>query len=190
MEGFSVKDVADFQDYSARVGLSNQNTAASRKAAVMQILGTLETAEQADVRSINLELAFNRWVNKSSGKYTPSSMQVYQSRMKTAVSDFIRYKSDPSGYKPVTPPMARVMASPKAPAKPRGREARAAVDESIPAKTVGPGTLTVSVPIRAGVTASLTMTGIPNDFTAEEATRTSKLVATLLNTMLAASAVP
>lgn len=189
-EGFSVKDAAEFQDYSGRVGLSNQNTASSRKAALLQVLGNLEPTEQQDVRKIDLDLAFTKWVNKSSTKYTPASMQVYQSRMKTAVADFLRYKADPTGYKPSTPPVSRTNSA-KATAKERGRDtrdARSSPEDSAQTRVASPGTLTFSVPIRSGVTAALTITGIPADFTTAEATRTSKLVTTLLDTMLAASA--
>jgi hypothetical protein len=188
--GFSVTDAAAFQDYSGRVGLSNQNTASSRKAAVVQILGNLEPEEQQDVRNIDLDLAFTKWVNKSSTKYTPASMQVYQSRMKTAIADFIRYKADPTAYKPSTPPVSRTNSA-KAPAKERARDtrdARSIAEQSAQTKVASPGTLTFSVPIRQGVTATLAITGIPAEFTAAEAARTSKLVTTLLDTMLAASA--
>src|SRR5688572_30749585 len=106
-EGFTVKDAADFQDYSGRVGLSNQNTATSRMAAMQQVFAILPPEDHEDVRMIDIDSAFAKWVNKNGTKYTPASMQVYLSRTKTAVSDFLRYKADPSAFKPAAPSIGR-----------------------------------------------------------------------------------
>jgi hypothetical protein len=117
-------------------------------------------------------------------------MQVYQSRLKAAITDFLRYKADPTGYKPSTPAVSRSNTN-RSPSKSKGRgaqEMRDADDDVASTPVAAPGTLTFSVPIRQGITATLTLAGIPNDFTADEATRASKVASTLLETMLAASA--
>jgi hypothetical protein len=88
-----------FFDHAASKGLLKRNTAVSRKAATNKILAVLDANELLDLRIVNLDNAFDRFQNLSGMQYKPDSLQVYLSRAKTALNDFISYVDNPASFK-------------------------------------------------------------------------------------------
>ncbi|OAI04310.1 hypothetical protein A1353_13695 [Methylomonas methanica] len=99
---YSLSAFNRFFDYAAENGLMKRNTAQSRKAATNKILEKLEPTELEDLRKVNLNQAFSRFENLSGMQYKPDSLQVYLSRARTALSDFISYVDSPSSFKPLS----------------------------------------------------------------------------------------
>lgn len=91
-----------FFDYAASKELLKRNTAQSRKAAINKILENFEQSELTDLRELDIDQAFNRFENISGTQYKPDSLQVYLSRARTALIDFIAYVDSPSSFKPAS----------------------------------------------------------------------------------------
>ncbi len=97
---YSRDNLYSFIDYVSRKGLVKSATAANWKNAAIRLLGNLDETEESDLRSIDLESVCTRFANLEGRNMTPSSMQVYKSRLKTALSDFFAYTESPMSYKP------------------------------------------------------------------------------------------
>lgn len=89
-----------FLDYTVQKGLLNPNTANARKFAVQKILSAIDSHESQDLRSIDRNLVYQRFVNKMGRDFTPGSLTAYRSRFNRALDDFLRWKEDPSAFKP------------------------------------------------------------------------------------------
>lgn len=194
MQGYSVADLEKFLDYCSAKGLLKRNTAVGRKTAVSKILGQLDADEQSDVRSIDLADAFDRWQNKQGAGYDPKSLSVYDSRLKSAVQEFLTYKNDPKSYKPggVTRKSSGSLGRKKRPVAP-GQSPQAPKNDQFEqpqsdtdSATVPP--LLFSVPIRPGVAAWVRITGLPQDITMAEASSAAMLAKAMVEPLLLATA--
>lgn len=96
---FSIDAFNRFLDHAASRGLMKRATAQSRKASANKVLGVLEPEELKDLRSVDLDHAFERFQNLQGMDYKPESLQVYLSRARTAVSEFISYVENPATFK-------------------------------------------------------------------------------------------
>lgn len=103
---YSVKDLGDFLDWASSKGLLKQATAQSRKVAALKVLGALDPSEQEDLRAVDRDGAFQRFVNKFGGNFTPDSLVTYRSRFNSALEDFLRYRNDPTSFKFAAPQKA------------------------------------------------------------------------------------
>ena len=170
---FSEAGLYDFLDSAAKRGLLKPNTANSRKAAASKVLAVLEPDEKADLRRIDIEEVFHRFQNKQGHEYKTESLQVYLSRVKTAVSDFVRWRENPAAFKSASPARAQVRAV-------RAKESAPAqsVDSSAQStnhQTNGHSTgITIPVPLRDGLT--VLISNIPADLNRSEAERISAIV--------------
>ena len=97
---YSLDALNRFLDYAASKGLLNRNTAVSRKQAANKILSVLEDSENKDLREVDIQHVFERFANLQGTGFKPTSLQVYQSRLKTALADFFAYVEDPAKFKP------------------------------------------------------------------------------------------
>lgn len=89
-----------FVDYVSKKGLIKQATASNWRNASTRLLALLEEDESTDLRKLDIDGLCSRFMNLEGKSVTPSSMQVYRSRLKNAVGDFITYTNNPMGYKP------------------------------------------------------------------------------------------
>ena len=97
---YSLDALGEFFDFAAAKGLIKQNTAQSRKLASNKVLSVLDDSEKANLRDVDIDKAFERFQNLQGKSYKPDSLQVYLSRVKTALSDFISYVDNPASFKP------------------------------------------------------------------------------------------
>lgn len=169
------KEAVAFLTFASSRGLMNANTAGSLRAAVKEVLQSVEPDgwEATDLTKIDLADYCQRFERLSAGRYKPDSVLVYKSRFRNAVAMFLQYLEDPSAwrYKPDRPSASR----PKPPANgsPRGgRHAPLAhavgADEAPKAATI-----TYPFPVRQGVVASLVL---PADLTKPEAKRLAAFI--------------
>lgn len=101
---YSVGELLSFLDYVVEKGLQAEATAKSRKTAATKVLEAVDDAEKQDLRSLDREAAFTRFMNLNKKTYSPESFQVYRSRFNSALDDFLRYAEDPSSFRPVASP--------------------------------------------------------------------------------------
>ena len=71
---FSEQELVTFLDYLRTKGLMNESTANARKIAAQKLLSVLEPSEKTDLRQINRDAIFQRFVNKYRNTFTPGSL--------------------------------------------------------------------------------------------------------------------
>lgn len=164
-----------FFDHAATKGLLKRNTAQSRKAATNKVLAVLEQSELTDLRSIDLDQAFDQFQNLQGMQYKPDSLQVYLSRARTALNDFISYVDDPSSFKSAKPQRAS--------SKSNNEAERNKIKHKKQGVNLGGGALDehhdskhviVPVPLRENLTVKIT--NLPVDLTPAEADRLAAIV--------------
>lgn len=90
----------DFWKRRGETGEVNQNTASSYRGACALVLAVLENWQTTDVRSIDPEELFRRFVNKNAQKFKQESLKSYSRRWPTAFRSFLEYAKDPTAWKP------------------------------------------------------------------------------------------
>jgi hypothetical protein len=90
----------DFWKRVGDTGQVNPNTASSYRGACALVLSVLEGWQTTDIKSLDPEELFRRFVNKNSTKFKPGSLQSYSRRWPTAFRSFLEYAKDPLAWKP------------------------------------------------------------------------------------------
>jgi len=90
----------DFWKRVGDTGQVNPNTASSYRGACALVLGVLEGWQTTDIKSLDPEELFRRFVNKNNTKFKPGSLQSYSRRWPTAFRSFLEYAKDPLSWKP------------------------------------------------------------------------------------------
>ena len=170
---YSLDALNRFFDAATERGLLKRNTAQSRKHAANKILSVLEDSETADLRTVDIDSAFERFQNKQGMQYKPDSLQVYLSRIRTAISDFVSYVDNPAGFKPASVQRSR--------SKPKEGNTNAKDDigtgakgNTPPVEHHDPQYIAVPVPLREGLT--IKISNLPADLTVAEANRVAAII--------------
>lgn len=192
---YSLKGLNRFLDYAADKGLMKKETASGRKRATNQILGVLDDHELLDLREVDVESAASRFANLQGTNFKPSSLQVYVSRTRSAVQDFISYVDDPINFKSSvnkrTPSgngggkknqkkhkdksKDAPLSPPDRPHQSDGHAHGAPLQSHSHARH--PGTLVFPVPIRTDLIVSIS--NIPSDLTEQEAAKIAAVIKAL-----------
>lgn len=176
----SVEAILEFQQYQADKGLLAKATAQSRKAALGKVLGILAPDEAEDVTKLNVDEVMMRFSNLEGKSYKPQSLQVYKSRVLSAINDFENYLDNPLGFrpsvnqrsskmKPKTDKQRTTVSSDRQVAEVR-EEARQALTPS-PAFDVAE---ILPIPIRPGLV--IRVQGIPFDLKVSEAKKIANVI--------------
>lgn len=188
---YSLEELLGFLDYGGKKGLFNSTTAQSRKTACKKVLSGLEEDEKADLRNLDFEGAFARFMNKSGDEYTPDSLKVYKARVKTALADFIKWKEDPAKFKPSTPQRtrARKAGGEQSPRSSRRTEKYQGGGEFADTGFGGGGDtsaapLVFPIPVRDR-SVIVRISNLPNDLTEGEAEKISIVLASLSGYLMA-----
>src|SRR6266536_1813055 len=158
----------EFQDYLSKKGLMNRATASARKAAVNKVLGILDETEADDVSTLDLNKVMSRFHNLEGSKYTPSSLGIYKSRVKSAIDDFLRYQKDPLNFKPAGQNGGRAERT-KTPSPSEAIPPRSEVHRNSPIEAPPAAVNIIPIPIRPDLT--IKIQGLPFDLTASEANK-------------------
>lgn len=164
----------EFLDYLANKGLMAKATVSARKASAGKVLGVLGDDEAEDVLSIDLDEVMHRFQNLEGKKYTPGSLNTYQSRTKSALDDFASYLRNPMGFRPSVQNRDR---KPKSEAKQVGKNEeikRNAEGTHTQRSTMPPSASILPIPIRADVTVHIQ--GLPFDLTESEANKIANVI--------------
>ena len=176
---YSAKRFEEFCSYVIEKNLMNRETASSRKVSSLKILGALDESDRQDLRTLDRELAFNRFQNKSGKAYTPSSLGVYRSRFNGALDDFISFQDNPSAFRPNTPrsngKKKDDAAKPKKTKKVSANVTTVATASlQMAESTSGQENLTLPIPLRPGIVVKIF--GLPSNLTVEEAKKIATIV--------------
>lgn len=90
----------DFLRQAAVSGLYNPSTARARKLAAQQLLIQLKSHERNDMRLVDVDALVARFHKIQGSTVRPESLEVYRSRLKDALVDFISWTSDPGAFRP------------------------------------------------------------------------------------------
>ena len=169
---YSIAAFNRFFEHAAEKGLMKRNTAISRKAATNKILAVLDKSELSDLRVLDLDQTFERFQNLHGMEYKPDSLQVYMSRARTAVSDFISYVDNPSSFKSISNQRStRSKATHKQRKKSANNQRDSKHEEPSHHDTKG---IIVPIPLRENLTVRIS--NLPADLTQAEAERLAAIV--------------
>lgn len=180
---YSAAELQSFLEWGIEKGLLKQATGDSRRSAAQKVLNALDESEREDLRGIDVESTFARFINKNAKSFTPQSLATYKSRFQAALEDFLRYKENPTTFR--FDGQRRGRSSPtetqdnkKASAKRKPRTS-AEPDKSDRAPSAPPPVSEVvfPIPIREGVIVRIH--NIPNNLTKAEAQRISAVILAL-----------
>lgn len=187
MTDYSREALLEFLDYAATKGLMNANTASSRRVSSSAMLSILDDGEARDLRLVDLDDLMRRFANINSKKYSPGSLRVYLSRVKTSIEDFVRYQDNPAGFRPI----GQAKPDKKPPVAKRSDQAKStnSVTETVDVATDGStvvasshlaaGRATVNVPVPLQGSCVVTIHGLPVDLTEQEAIRITNVIKAL-----------
>lgn len=165
----------EFLDYLAKKGLMNRTTAAARKASANQILGILDESEASDVSKLNLDEIMARFHHLHGSRYTPETLNVYKSRTKSAIDDFLRYQRDPLNFKPGLQPSQRKTDQQKPKSSPSKESlARSEIGQSRSLEPPPAAVNILPIPIRPDLTVKIQ--GLPFDLTMSEASKIANVI--------------
>ena len=171
MSEYSSGAVLDFLDYAASKGLFNKSTAGAKKIAVERVFEIAEASESADIRTVDLSSLMARFINVSGSGFKPESLASYQSRVKSALEDFVSWKQNPMGFRP----SKRGSTKKSKTVQPKGASKIVLHTTEVP--SIGmPKIQTLSLPIAIRADLTIQINGIPFDLTKAEATKIANVV--------------
>jgi site-specific recombinase XerC len=182
---YSADGLSQFFEYVAQKGLMNSETIRGRRVATQKILEILQDNEKLDLRKIDKDLVFQRFMNLRGRDYNPQSLAVYKSRFASALNDFFSWNEDPLGFRPaaglkIKQAVVSKVGKAKA-ALPVKKAAQSTTELSVnPVKLDAPSThkhtelIDLPIPLRPGV--MVHVTGLPLDLSADEAKKISGIV--------------
>ncbi len=174
---YSLEALNRFFDFAAAKGILKRNTAQSKKMAANKVLAVADDAEKADLRTADIEATFERFQNLQGTEYKPESLQVYLSRVRSAVAEFISYVENPAGFKPSTTARTRSKNEKKSKdrsAAPRTEDVNSTRTEPNDREEHDQPHVVVPIPLREGLT--LKISNIPADLTVAEANRIAAII--------------
>lgn len=180
---YSLDHLTKFLDIAASQGLLNRATAQSRKVAASKVLGVLEDPQKSDLRDVDIDEALKRFGNLERGKLKPASLQVYGTRTRSALKDFISWVDDPINFKASVSPRSTSPATSKKASRRSGGSKRQhdepATDGAQENTPQGQG-FRITVPLRMG-TQLVEVRNLPTDLTAQDVKRITAVLNALPN---------
>jgi hypothetical protein len=89
-----------FLDYLSKEDLVTFQTVRGWRTSASKLMMDLSEAEDADIRTVDLDLAIRKTINRDSIALSPQSLKTYRRRVSIAIDEFVKYQSDPNGYEP------------------------------------------------------------------------------------------
>lgn len=177
---YSQGALGEFFDYAARTSRLPKNTAQARKTASLKLLSVLDGDEAADLRKLDMDDVATRFANRHKADYTGQSLRVYESRARSAISDFIAWVDNPSSFQFGSKSTAKRTngdgAEPNG-AKARTRKSRPAartVQTEVSSPSPPTDKFRIPIPLRDGY--MVEVVGLPKDLRPNEAQKISAIV--------------
>ena len=171
VQAASAADLCSFMDFAAAKGMMPRATAMARRTAVKEVLATTEGDdwESIDVIDMDVEVILDRFetIASRSHRFKPQSLTTYKSRFRSAIQDFVAYRSNPGGWRPQRRSRTSAPSTSTSPPGPRERKpTRTSSVDTSPAS--GSTWETYRFPVRPGMMATL---NLPTDLRAAEVAR-------------------
>lgn len=174
---YSYAAMIEFLDYASDHGLMKAPTARSYRVAAGKVQDELTEQEANDVRQIDLDLVFQRFVNRNKVGVAPKTLRVYKRRIATVVEEFVAWRENPTGYRPqIGSRRSRGDEAPKGKAQPLRIPTESKSRDPEPSAPQGAAMLTIPFPLRADFVVSVQ---VPRDLKAREAERLAAFIKTL-----------
>jgi hypothetical protein len=94
-----IAKVYDFLDYTVNKSFFNTNTAGSRKTACRNLFDILDENEQTvEYVTANLDSVVHRFNNRNKEKFTGQTVEVYKSRVKSTLDDYLAWTNDKAAW--------------------------------------------------------------------------------------------
>jgi hypothetical protein len=165
------KDFVEHWSWAAEKGLMNKNTASGLRAAVSQVIKSLDNWQTVDVKNLDVEQTLTKFQNLSGKKFKPQVLATYKRRFRLAISSYLSYLEDPGNWKPRT-----VERQPRG-ANNGGKEPNATTEVPVTGRTLpSVGLVDYPFPLREGQNVRLVL---PRDLKAAEVKRLAAFMATL-----------
>ena len=100
MPSQSKDELLKFLDHAGNHGLMTKNSAQSLKSACTAVFAILGEDDPEDILALDLDDLFRRYENIKGMDVSPRTLRAYRQRVKQAISNFERYKANPSQWKP------------------------------------------------------------------------------------------
>ena len=170
MQPTTAKDLLEFWPNLSRQGLIAKAAAANYKNAVNAILSGTETPNEADVKELDVDELFRRFVNLNAKRYKPETLGVIESRFRRARSEFLRWAENPKAFQPEIGQTRRKNPSTSSTKSERRKETKGAPDDRHEEEFGDEGGPMISypLPLRPGIVAKLT---VPADLTDADVSR-------------------
>ncbi len=177
-DGYSAQKLIEFLDFLISKGLMNKETANSRKVSSTKILEILDESEKSDLRTLDVDKVFNRFINIKGKDYNPLSLKVYKARFSSALNDFLSWKTNPVSFKPSGSTRTSRTKPSEVKERTNGNISRPVGSQSNESKLADavntPDHLSLPIPLRKGVIVKVL--GLPNDLTPDEAKKIAAIV--------------
>jgi hypothetical protein len=99
-KSYSEASFGEFMRQCVVLGLHNPATLRSRKLAAQQLLTELKSHERNDLRLVDLDELCTRFHKLQDSTIRPESLDVYKTRLKDALTDFIAWTDDQESFTP------------------------------------------------------------------------------------------
>lgn len=99
-KNYSKTNFLEFIRQSAVSGMINPSTSVSRKKAAEQLLTQLNTVENHDLRQLDVDELCSRFHKLQGSTIREESLEIYKSRLKAALDDFIAWVDNPVDFVP------------------------------------------------------------------------------------------
>ena len=168
---FSYASLIKFLEDASDQGLIKVPTANSYRVAVERLRGELTAQELKDIRDIDFELVFQRFVNRNGSRLSADTLRVYRQRASKGIAEFIARQIDPASYRPaIGVRRSRSKNDFSAPTTTNP------IHVELPTQQPMSRMLTIPFPLRTDFVVSVQ---IPRDLTLREADRIAAFVRTL-----------
>lgn len=184
----TAEGMVEWLDTMGKKGILVPNTADSIKRAATTVMREVfeEDWSGQEVSSLDVEAVFQRFQNKTIGKYTAGSLSSYKSRFNTAVEMYLGYLASPHTWKPpikARPGAVKKRSSNRPPNDGSGPDATQSPVLPTPPATLATETPTATnfiehqFPLRVGVRA---IVRLPENLSTREAARLAAWIQTLV----------
>lgn len=164
------KGLVDHWTWASQKGVMNKNTANGIRAACSNVMGVLDDWESQDIKKLDVESTLVRFQNLKKKEFKPVVLETYKRRFRLAVTSYLSYLEDPSGWKPTT--IRRAVAGEKENGEKRSAESAHSPKHELPQVNM----VEYPFPLREGQSVRLVL---PRDLKTAEVKRLTAFMSTL-----------
>ena len=175
MNGYSGKELIAFLDYMLDKGLGKPETIKSRRISCGRVFDTIGEQDLQDLREVDVDHIMVRFQNLEGPKFSPGSLNSYKSRVRSSISDFLRFREGPTAFKAVGQRKSRTPSAQTSNVQ-SSLSVHAEPERQTSAKPVNLASYGLEFPISIRADCIVRLAGLPFDLTKSEAQRIANVV--------------